>query len=84
MTTDAGAQVVEQNAYDGYDRLVRQQKFDSAGTQSAPKQTTYQKAYDETKAKLVGDGGGQGQEYIIGCNSTETWIFQAGRRGTCG
>jgi RHS repeat-associated protein len=31
-TTDAGAQVVEQNAYDGYDRLVRQQKFDSAGT----------------------------------------------------
>jgi RHS repeat-associated protein len=31
-TTDAGVQVVEQNAYDGYDRLVRQQKFDSAGT----------------------------------------------------
>lgn len=35
-TTDAGAQVVEQNAYDGYDRLVRQQKFDSAGRRCLP------------------------------------------------
>jgi YD repeat-containing protein len=33
-TVDVGAQVVEQNAYDGYDRVVRQQKFDSAGTPS--------------------------------------------------
>jgi hypothetical protein len=32
--TDVGARVVEQNAYDGYDRLVRQQRFDSAGTAS--------------------------------------------------
>ncbi|TDD15884.1 DNRLRE domain-containing protein, partial [Kribbella turkmenica] len=30
-TVDVGARVVEQNAYDGYDRLVRQQRFDTAG-----------------------------------------------------
>jgi hypothetical protein len=41
-TTDVGTQVVEQNAYDGYDRLTRQQKFDAAGN---PTYTRVQ-AYD--------------------------------------
>lgn len=40
-TTDVAAQVVEQNAYDGYDRLVRQQKFDSAGTALLTRNQTY-------------------------------------------
>jgi RHS repeat-associated protein len=40
-TTDVGSQVVEQNAYDGYDRLVRQQKFDSAGTPTLTRNQTY-------------------------------------------
>jgi RHS repeat-associated protein len=40
-TTDIGAQVVEQNAYDGYDRLVRQQKFDSAGTAQLTRNQTF-------------------------------------------
>ncbi len=40
-TTDVGAQVVEQNAYDGYDRLTRQQKFDSAGNPSYTRNQTY-------------------------------------------
>jgi RHS repeat-associated protein len=40
-TTDIGAQVVEQNAYDGYDRLVRQQKFDSAGTALLTRNQTF-------------------------------------------
>ncbi|MEU4392802.1 RHS repeat-associated core domain-containing protein [Kribbella sp. NPDC023855] len=51
---------------------------------SSQKQTTYQKAYDETKAKLIGSKGGQGQEYMIGCNSTRTWTVKAGRSTTCG
>ncbi|MFC5268522.1 DNRLRE domain-containing protein [Kribbella qitaiheensis] len=40
-TTDVGAQVVEQNAYDGYDRLVRQQKFDTAGTPTFTRNQIY-------------------------------------------
>ncbi|TDO52988.1 RHS repeat-associated protein [Kribbella sp. VKM Ac-2571] len=40
-TSDLGAQVVEQNAYDGYDRLVRQQKFDTAGTPTFTRNQTY-------------------------------------------
>ncbi|NIK56120.1 DNRLRE domain-containing protein [Kribbella shirazensis] len=40
-TVDVGAQVVEQNAYDGYDRLVRQQKFDSTGTPTFTRNQTY-------------------------------------------
>ncbi|MEU4295011.1 DNRLRE domain-containing protein [Kribbella sp. NPDC026596] len=40
-TTDVGTQVVEQNAYDGYDRLVRQQKFDIAGTPTFTRNQTY-------------------------------------------
>ncbi|MFI6675253.1 DNRLRE domain-containing protein [Kribbella sp. NPDC050470] len=40
-TTDVGAQVIEQNGYDGYDRLVRQQKFDAAGTATFTRNQTY-------------------------------------------
>ncbi|TCC16724.1 DNRLRE domain-containing protein [Kribbella sindirgiensis] len=40
-TADVGSQVVEQNAYDGYDRLVRQQKFDTAGTATFTRNQTY-------------------------------------------
>ena len=40
-TSDVGAQVVEQNAYDGYDRLVRQQKFDTAGTPTFTRNQVY-------------------------------------------
>jgi RHS repeat-associated protein len=40
-TADVGTQVVEQNAYDGYDRLVRQQKFDTAGTPTYTRNQTY-------------------------------------------
>ncbi|WP_370353586.1 RHS repeat-associated core domain-containing protein [Kribbella sp. VKM Ac-2571] len=40
-TTDVGTQVVEQNAYDGYDRLVRQQKFDTAGNPTFTRNQTY-------------------------------------------
>ncbi|RZT07498.1 YD repeat-containing protein, partial [Kribbella sp. VKM Ac-2569] len=40
-TSDVGAQVVEQNAYDGYDRLVRQQKFDTAGAPTFTRNQTY-------------------------------------------
>ncbi|TCC03977.1 DNRLRE domain-containing protein [Kribbella soli] len=40
-TSDVGAQVVEQNAYDGYDRLVRQQKFDTAGNPTFTRNQTY-------------------------------------------
>ncbi len=40
-TTDVGSQVVEQNAYDGYDRLTRQQKFDTAGTPTFTRNQTY-------------------------------------------
>ena len=40
-TVDAGTQVVEQSAYDGYDRLVRQQKFDTAGTPTYTRNQTY-------------------------------------------
>ena len=51
---------------------------------AAPDQGTYQQAYDTVKSKLIGDEGGQGQEYMVGCNSTETWVVQAGKRSTCG
>ncbi|RZT06327.1 YD repeat-containing protein, partial [Kribbella sp. VKM Ac-2569] len=40
-TSDVGAQVVEQNAYDGYDRLVRQQRFDTAGAPTFTRNQTY-------------------------------------------
>ncbi|NIK62307.1 polymorphic toxin-type HINT domain-containing protein [Kribbella shirazensis] len=40
-TSDVGSQVVEQNGYDGYDRLTRQQKFDSAGTPTFTRNQTY-------------------------------------------
>ncbi|TCC35300.1 DNRLRE domain-containing protein, partial [Kribbella speibonae] len=40
-SSDAGTQVVEQNAYDGYDRLVRQQKFDTAGAPTFTRNQTY-------------------------------------------
>ncbi|WP_410790922.1 RHS repeat-associated core domain-containing protein [Kribbella sp. C-35] len=40
-SSDVGTQVVEQNAYDGYDRLVRQQKFDTAGTPTFTRNQTY-------------------------------------------
>ncbi|TCC03970.1 hypothetical protein [Kribbella soli] len=40
-TADVGTQVVEQNAYGGYDRLVRQQKFDAAGTPAFTRNQTY-------------------------------------------
>lgn len=40
-TTDVGTQVVEQNAYDGYDRLTRQQKFDTAGNPTFTRNQTY-------------------------------------------
>ncbi|MGW6196975.1 golvesin C-terminal-like domain-containing protein [Kribbella sp. NPDC055110] len=40
-TVDAGTQVVEQSAYDGYDRLTRQQKFDSTGTATFTRNQTY-------------------------------------------
>ena len=40
-TTDVGTQVVEQNAYDGYDRLIRQQKFDTTGTATYTRNQTY-------------------------------------------
>ncbi|MFD7156158.1 DNRLRE domain-containing protein [Kribbella sp. NPDC059898] len=40
-TSDVGAQVVEQNAYDGYDRLTRQQKFDTTGTPTFTRNQTY-------------------------------------------
>ncbi|MER7243310.1 DNRLRE domain-containing protein [Kribbella sp. NPDC000426] len=40
-TTDSGTQVVEQNAYDGYDRLTRQQKFDTAGNPTFTRNQTY-------------------------------------------
>jgi RHS repeat-associated protein len=54
-TTDVGAQVVEQNAYDGYDRLVRQQKWDSAGTQLWVKSVSFD-PFDRTtsESKKVG------------------------------
>ncbi|WP_233712506.1 polymorphic toxin-type HINT domain-containing protein [Kribbella turkmenica] len=51
---------------------------------AAPDEGIYEEAYDAVKSKLVGDGGGQGQEYMIRCNSTETSTFAAGRRTTCG
>jgi hypothetical protein len=34
--------VVEQNAYDGYGRLMRQQKFDSAGIPTFTRNPTYE------------------------------------------
>ncbi|MEV6268468.1 hypothetical protein AB0L64_14925 [Kribbella sp. NPDC051936] len=40
-TSDVGSQVVEQNAYDGYDWLVRQQKFDTTGTPTFTRNQTY-------------------------------------------
>jgi RHS repeat-associated protein len=40
-TSDIGAQVVEQNAYDGYDRVTRQQKFDTAGTATSTRNQSY-------------------------------------------
>jgi hypothetical protein len=33
--------VVEQNAYDGYDRLTRQQKFDTTGTPTFTRNQSY-------------------------------------------
>ncbi|TDO44048.1 intein/RHS repeat-associated protein [Kribbella sp. VKM Ac-2527] len=43
----------------------------------------FKAAYDATKAKLIGDGGGQGHESIIGCNDEETWKVEAGQATTC-
>jgi RHS repeat-associated protein len=40
-TSDVGAQAVGQNAYDGYHRLVRQQKFDTAGNPTFTRNQTY-------------------------------------------
>jgi RHS repeat-associated protein len=51
---------------------------------TATDESAYQHAYAVTKSKLIGDKGGQGQEYMVGCNSTETWVIAGGRRTTCG
>ncbi|MEV6895410.1 hypothetical protein [Kribbella sp. NPDC051137] len=40
-TSDVGLQVVEQNAYDGYDRLTRQQRFDTTGNPTYTRNQTY-------------------------------------------
>ncbi len=37
----SGAQVVEENGYDGYDRVIRQQKFDTAGTPTFTRSQVY-------------------------------------------
>ncbi|MEV0794771.1 DNRLRE domain-containing protein [Kribbella sp. NPDC050459] len=49
-TTDVGSQVVEQNGYDGYDRLIRQQKFDTAGTATFTRNQTYD-PFDRTSSQ---------------------------------
>jgi RHS repeat-associated protein len=40
-TIDVGAQVIERDSYDGYDRLIRQQKWDPAGAHKATKTSSY-------------------------------------------
>ncbi|MFK4091149.1 hypothetical protein ACI2LF_44000, partial [Kribbella sp. NPDC020789] len=37
----AGSQVIEENGYDGYDRVIRQQKFDTAGTPTFTRSQVY-------------------------------------------
>ncbi len=37
----SGAQVVEENGYDGYDRVIRQQKFDTVGTPTFTRNQVY-------------------------------------------
>ncbi|MFI6826993.1 RHS repeat-associated core domain-containing protein [Kribbella sp. NPDC050241] len=65
-TADVGAQVVEQNAYDGYDRLVRQQKFDTAGTPTLTRNSTYD-PFDRvtSQSEKVGAGASVSTRYTF-------------------
>jgi len=55
-TTDAGTQLVEQNAYNGYDQLVRQQMFDPVGTAVRSLLDPHE------QVDLQGQGGQQGRQ----------------------
>jgi hypothetical protein len=63
---DVGTQVVEQNAYDGYDRLVRQQKFDTAGTPTYTRNQSYD-SFDRiaTQSEKVGAAQSIGTRYTF-------------------
>jgi RHS repeat-associated protein len=65
-TVDVGTQVVEQNAYDGYDRLVRQQKFDTAGTPTFTRNQSYD-PFDRvsTQSEKVGAAQSIGTRYTF-------------------
>lgn len=51
-STDIGAQVVQRQAYDGYDRIVRQQSWDSAGVQQVLKTADFD-PLDRTTSQTV-------------------------------
>lgn len=51
-TIDVGAQVVERYSYDGYDRMVRQQKWDAAGVHQVTKRASFD-PFDQTATSSV-------------------------------
>ena len=51
-TIDVGSQVVEQYSYDGYDRIVRQQKWDAAGVHRSTKSVSFD-PFDRTISQTV-------------------------------
>lgn len=51
-TATVGSQVVERNAYDGFDRLIRQQKYGTDGSHMSTKSTSYD-PFDRTSQQSV-------------------------------
>jgi hypothetical protein len=51
-TVNVGSQVVERNSYDGYDRLIRQQKWDPAGVHQSTKSVNFD-PFDRTASQSV-------------------------------